>query len=71
MDLHMLVQVRFLGKAEVASLVPALVWLLVCVDPQMVEEVVPFSEHFAAVFVLHWNSLMILLEFGLLNSKII
>ena len=48
----MLVQVGFLGEAEVASLVPALVWLLVRVDPQMVEEVVPFSEHFAAVFVL-------------------
>ena len=48
----MLVQVGFLGETEVASLELALVWLLVCVDPQVVEEVVPFSEYFATVAVL-------------------
>jgi len=48
----MLIQVGFLGEAKVASLEPALVRLLVCVDPQMVEEVVPFSEYFTTVFVL-------------------
>ena len=40
----MLVQVRFLGEAEVASLVPALVWLLVCVDAQMGVEFAQASE---------------------------
>lgn len=51
-DLHVLVQVGFLGEAEVASLKLALVGLFVGVNPQMVEEVMPFSEYLPTVSVL-------------------
>jgi hypothetical protein len=51
MDFHMLVQVRFLSESVVAVWERALVRSLLGVDSQVVEEVVPFSEHFGAVAV--------------------
>ena len=48
----MLIQIGFLGEAEIAAWVLAMVWLLVGVDPQVVEEVVPLPEDFAAILVL-------------------
>jgi hypothetical protein len=51
MDLHMLVQVRLLSESVVALWEIALIGSLLGVDSQMVEEVVPFPEHFGAVAV--------------------
>jgi hypothetical protein len=51
MDLHMLVQVCLLSESVVALREIALVRSLLGVDSQMVEEVVPFPEHFGALTV--------------------
>jgi hypothetical protein len=48
-DLHVLVQVRLLSKSVVAIRERALVWPLLGVDAQVVEEVVPLPEHLSAL----------------------
>lgn len=48
-DLHMLVQIGFLGERVSAVREVAMVWPLLGVDPQMVEEVVPLPEHLVAL----------------------
>jgi hypothetical protein len=57
MDLDMLVQIRFLGEAHAAFIVGAVVRLLICVDPQVIEEIVPFSKVFAAIGFLAFENL--------------
>ena len=49
MDFHMLVQVGLLGESVGALWERALVWSLLSVDSQVIEEVVPFSEDLGAL----------------------
>tara|TARA_B100000780_G_C20837903_1_gene332985 strand:- start:18 stop:344 length:327 start_codon:yes stop_codon:yes gene_type:complete len=48
MDFKMLVQVSFLGERMIAAWESALIRALVSVDSQVIEEVMPLSEHFTA-----------------------
>jgi|LauGreDrversion4_2_1035121.scaffolds.fasta_scaffold116098_1 hypothetical protein len=50
MNFHMLVQISSLSKAEIAIFESTLIRSLICVNPKMVEEIVPFSEPFVAIF---------------------
>lgn len=50
-DFQVLVQVRLLSEGVLAVWVSALVGPLLSVDPEVVEEIVPFSEHLRAVLV--------------------
>ena len=49
MDFHMLIQVCFLSERVGTLREGAMVGPLLGVDPQVVEEVVPFSEHLGAI----------------------
>jgi hypothetical protein len=69
MDFHVLVQVGFLRKAEVAALDQTGVGSLACVDPQVVEEVVPFTEMFATILVIALKDLNVPFGFGIFESK--
>ena len=48
MELHMLVQVSLLSKTQTTFRICADIWPLICVDSEMIEEVVPLSKHFVA-----------------------
>ena len=48
MELHMLVQVSLLSKTKTTFWICADIWPLICVDSEMIEEVVPLSKHFVA-----------------------
>ena len=49
MDLKMLVEVGLLSERMITALERTVIRSLVCVDPKVIEEVVPFSEDFLAV----------------------
>ena len=44
----MLVQVSLLSKTQTTFRICADIWPLICVDSEMIEEVVPLSKHFVA-----------------------
>jgi len=48
MDFNMFIKVSLLGEAEFTVIMWALVWSFIGMDPQVVEEIVPFSESFSA-----------------------
>ncbi len=68
MDFNMLVQVGSLGEAELAAINWALIGSLVGVNPEMVEEVMPFPECFPASFVVTLQDLDESLRFGVLEG---
>ena len=51
MDLNMLVQVSLLCEGKATAWEVALIRSFVCVNSEVIEEIVPFSEHFAAIVV--------------------
>ena len=49
MSLQMFLLVRYLVEYKVTSVHRALKWLLSCVDSEMIEKIMPFSEYFSTV----------------------
>ena len=54
---YMFIEIGSLSETEGASFMRAHIRSLICVDPQVVEEIVPFPEAFAAVFVITFEYL--------------
>ena len=52
MNFDVLVQICLLGEAESAAWVVAFIGALVSVDPQVVKEIMPFSEVLSAILVI-------------------
>ena len=51
MHFHMLVQISSLSEAKIAIFESALIRSLVCVNPEMIKEIVPFPEPLVAILV--------------------
>ena len=69
MNFHMLVEVGSLSETEAATLMWTSVGSFISMDPQVIEEVVPFSEAFSAVIVIAFEYLNIPLRFRILESE--
>lgn len=69
MHFHMFIQIRSLSEAESTVGEGAAVGSFICVDPQVVEEVVPLPEMFATVVMVAFQDFDISLRFGILEGK--
>ncbi len=68
MDLNMFIEVGFLGKVLRAVVIWALVWSLLSVDSEVVEEIVPFPEVPVTIFVLALQYFNASLGLGIFKS---
>ena len=65
----MFVKVCLLCEAEITARVLAFIWTLICVNAQMVKEIVPFPEPFVALLVIAFKHLDNALRLRVLISK--
>lgn len=66
---NMLVEVSLLSEAKLAALVGTVVGPFVGVDPQVIEEVVPFPKMFSAIVEIAFQDLDIPLRLGVLERE--
>lgn len=69
MDFYMFIQVCLLSEGESAVWIWAQVGSFICVDSQMIKEIVPFPEVFAAVFLITLENLDEAFTLGILESE--